>query len=113
MGNAALGVHLAAAGGLWQAAVMGFGGVRSQADCLRIDPRLPDSWSRLQFPLAWRGTNIKLAADRSRLEIDLDSAAMVALGDGRPRRLSSGRYRSELRGDRWSEAEEVKPPRSA
>ena len=38
MGNAARGLHMATMGGLWQAAVMGFGGVRRRGEALRHRP---------------------------------------------------------------------------
>jgi kojibiose phosphorylase len=113
MGNAAMGIHMAAAGGLWQAAVMGFGGVRPEADRLRIQPRLPASWSRLAFPIRWRGTLVRLAVRQSELEIELESAATVALGDRAPRQLPAGRYRATIRGEDWSEPEEVEIQRHA
>ena len=111
MGNAAQGIHMAAAAGLWQAAVFGFGGVRPEGDCLRIDPHLPDSWSRLAFPFTWRGAEVCVRAARSQLEIELDSETTVALGDGSPRRLAAGHYRADLGDQGWSEPEEVKGPR--
>jgi len=111
MGNAAQGIHMAAAAGLWQAAVFGFGGVRPEGDCLRIDPHLPDSWSRLAFPFTWRGAEVCVRAARSQLEIELDSETTVALGDGSPRRLAAGHYRADLGDQGWSELEEVKGPR--
>ena len=113
MGNAAMGIHMAAAGGLWQAAVMGFGGVLPEADYLRINPRLPASWSRLAFPGRWRGTVVRVAARQSELEIDLESAATVALGGGAPRPLPAGRYRAAFRDGDWSDPEEVEIPRHA
>jgi kojibiose phosphorylase len=111
MGNASQGIHMAAAAGLWQAAVFGFGGVRQEGDCLRIDPHLPDSWSALSFPFTWRGGALRLRVARSHMEIDLDSAIMVALGDGSPRRLAAGRYRAGLGSQGWSAPEEVQGPR--
>jgi kojibiose phosphorylase len=111
MGNAAQGIHMAAAGGLWQAAVFGFGGVRPEADCLRVDARLPDAWSRLAFPFAWRDQLIRIDAGPSEVEIVLESPAVVALGRGGGRRLSAGRYRSGLVGGDWSEPKEVATPR--
>lgn len=101
MGNAAKGVHLAAAGGLWQAAVMGFGGFRPDDDGLRLDPRLPDEWEELAFPLRWRGTTIRVRAARNRLSLSLDGPARVALGDGPPADLRRGRYRAVRRAGRW------------
>ncbi len=55
MNNAAQGIHIAAQGGLWQAVVFGFGGVRYRSDGLELDPHLPSAWQRLTFSLQWRG----------------------------------------------------------
>lgn len=66
-GNAADGIHAASAGGLWQAAVFGFGGLRliTQADastqaaaaspCIGASPHLPPGWTRLCFTVYWHG----------------------------------------------------------
>jgi trehalose/maltose hydrolase-like predicted phosphorylase len=62
MGNAAGGVHAAALGGLWQAAVFGFGGVAVRGESLRVEPRVPPSWRALRFPLCFRGRGCWLCA---------------------------------------------------
>ncbi len=54
-GNTGDGIHAASAGGLWQAVVFGFGGVRLTEDGLTADPRLPSNWTRLTFRLNYRG----------------------------------------------------------
>lgn len=54
-GNAAGGVHAAALGGLWQAAVLGFAGLELAADGPRLRPNLPPGWTRLAFQVRWRG----------------------------------------------------------
>jgi kojibiose phosphorylase len=48
-GNAGDGIHAASAGGLWQAAVFGFAGLRLTADGFTTTPRLPAHWKRLAF----------------------------------------------------------------
>jgi len=55
-GGAAEGIHIASAGAVWQMALFGFAGMRTamQADVLTLDPRLPDAWSRLAFPIVWK-----------------------------------------------------------
>lgn len=55
MGNAAGGVHAAALGGLWQAAVFGFAGVRLSDEPPVCEPNLPPHWRELSFRLRWRG----------------------------------------------------------
>ena len=64
MGNAARGLHLATMGGLWQAAVMGFGGVRRVDETLKIDPHLPEKWSDLSFALRFRGSRLRFVDHR-------------------------------------------------
>lgn len=61
-GGAAEGVHIAAAGLLWQMAVLGFAGLRTalQAEMLTLHPRLPGAWKRLAFPLVWRGQPVRV-----------------------------------------------------
>ncbi len=54
-GNAADGIHAASAGGLWQAVVFGFGGLRFTADGWAATPRLPSHWRRLAFRFYYRG----------------------------------------------------------
>ncbi len=54
-GNTADGIHAAAAGGVWQAVVLGFGGLRLTPAGPVVAPRLPPGWTHLQFGLRWRG----------------------------------------------------------
>jgi trehalose/maltose hydrolase-like predicted phosphorylase len=54
-GNAGDGVHGASAGGLWQAVVFGFAGLRLFADRWEIQPRLPAHWQRLCFRFLQHG----------------------------------------------------------
>lgn len=61
-GNAAGGVHGAALGGLLQAAVFGFAGVRVEDDRLAVDPMLPEGWARLRFPVRFRGRRFVVTA---------------------------------------------------
>jgi kojibiose phosphorylase len=62
MGNAAGGVHAAALGGLWQAAVFGFAGLTLGEDGPRLDPKLPPAWRELSFRIRWRGKDYPLTA---------------------------------------------------
>lgn len=69
MGNAAGGVHGAALGGLWQATVFGFAGLRFGERGPVLDPHLPPGWRALRFPVCWRGRRFRMSTDEStRLE---------------------------------------------
>jgi trehalose/maltose hydrolase-like predicted phosphorylase len=84
MGNSAAGLHMGALGGLWQAAVFGFGGIAQRADGLHLSPRLPAGWDRLEFPLQWRQR--RLVVDVSREE----GRVQVTQVQGRPMRIWMG-----------------------
>jgi trehalose/maltose hydrolase-like predicted phosphorylase len=51
--NAAEGIHAASTGGVWQAVVFGFGGVRITQDGPVACSNLPPHWKRLKFRLQW------------------------------------------------------------
>lgn len=53
--NAGDGIHGASAGGLWQAAVFGFAGLKVTKEGWTIQPSLPDGWTRLKFKFFYRG----------------------------------------------------------
>jgi kojibiose phosphorylase len=54
-GNTAHGIHAASAGGLWQALVFGFAGLRLTQDGYELNPRMPSHWNRLAFRIQHRG----------------------------------------------------------
>jgi alpha,alpha-trehalose phosphorylase len=59
-GNTVDGVHVASAGGVWNALVYGFGGMRDYNGVITFDPRLPDSWQGLNFQISLQGTRIRV-----------------------------------------------------
>lgn len=54
------GIHAAAMGGIWMAAVMGFGGLFNNEGQLELDPVLPEEWTRLSYSLHWQGRKIRV-----------------------------------------------------
>ncbi|HEX3246561.1 MAG TPA: glycosyl hydrolase family 65 protein [Chloroflexota bacterium] len=95
MGNAAGGIHMAAQGSLWQAAVFGFAGVEWRDDAMVVDPRLPASWKRMQLPMQWRGRrlHIRLDSGAGDIEIDLEvGEPLIAFSSsGESSRLQAGK----------------------
>jgi kojibiose phosphorylase len=55
-GNTADGIHAATAGGLWQAAVFGFGGLAVDEQHPEVHPLLPPGWKRLRFRIQYLGS---------------------------------------------------------
>jgi kojibiose phosphorylase len=70
-GNANDGIHAASAGGLWQAVVFGFAGLRLTDDGLQLRPQLPAHWQKLSFCVRYRG-------DYYRVEITKGGEARIA-----------------------------------
>jgi kojibiose phosphorylase len=69
MGNAAAGVHAAAMGGLWQAAVFGFGGLSLAEDGLILRPHLPVEWSGLCFTVQYHDQSLRVRIEPRAVEI--------------------------------------------
>jgi trehalose/maltose hydrolase-like predicted phosphorylase len=78
------GLHLAAAGTVWQALVYGFLGVRPlTSGVLAIDPRLPGAWEGLTANLRFRGCALRVTARHEALHIDADRPVPIALSGRR------------------------------
>ena len=54
-GNAGDGIHGASAGGLWQAVVFGFSGLKVTPDGWSVEPHLPQGWKRVAFKFFLQG----------------------------------------------------------
>lgn len=76
--NAADGVHVASAGGVWTALVCGFGGMRDYAGELSFDPRLPAGWPSLSFPLQWQGSELQITVTKDELRVHVRSGEPVS-----------------------------------
>ena len=64
------GIHSASTGGIWESTVMGFGGVRMEGSRLRIKPRLPEDWTKLNFPLVWQGEPLKVTVTKEAVSVE-------------------------------------------
>ena len=91
------GLHIAALGGVWQIAVLGFAGLTLRPNGLGVDPRLPPTWRSLRFPVRWQGREVTFRVDGS----DGSVEAILVSGDpmtisvrGDPQRLDRGRSTS-------------------
>ncbi|GAB3147536.1 glycosyl hydrolase family 65 protein [Microbacterium neimengense] len=65
--NAADGVHVASAGGVWASLVSGFGGMRDHYGELTFDPRLPAAWPELSYALTWHASHLDITLRRDEM----------------------------------------------
>ncbi|MGL6166727.1 MAG: glycoside hydrolase family 65 protein [Fusobacteriaceae bacterium] len=73
------GIHAASLGGIWQCIVNGFSGVRMLGGELRIDPKLPENWNEVSFPLNWHGVNLKIIVNKEVLTLVRNSDSDVEI----------------------------------
>jgi trehalose/maltose hydrolase-like predicted phosphorylase len=86
-GTTSGGVHLATMGGVWQALVFGFGGVRVSKDRLTVEPRLPEAWNALDLRLKFRGHPVRIHIEQDSLAVDAHPAVPILVGDRPGRRF--------------------------
>ena len=82
--NTADGVHIASAGGVWNALVYGFAGMRDHGRGLTFDPRLPVAWPRLSFPLRVHGTRLRVVLEQDAITFSLvegDATTVTVRGE--------------------------------
>ncbi len=78
-GTTAWGLHLATFGGVWQALIFGFAGIRSQRSGLVIDPHIPDRWDQLRIRLQHHGRRLEVCASPTTLLVTSDAAVDVTV----------------------------------
>lgn len=78
-GSTAGGLHIATMGGLWQAMVWGFAGVRPSAGQLAVDPRLPRGWAALEVNVRYRGSRVSVRREGPSLHVRADPGAQVRI----------------------------------
>ncbi|MFC7466256.1 glycoside hydrolase family 65 protein [Brachybacterium sp. GCM10030252] len=75
--NTSQGVHIASAGGVWNALVHGFGGMRQVEGRICFDPRLPAEWPELRFPLTVRGSRFRVRLVRDEISFTLEEGPEI------------------------------------
>ncbi|HEX5534677.1 MAG TPA: glycosyl hydrolase family 65 protein [Actinomycetales bacterium] len=71
-GVTASGLHLATFGAMWQAIAFGFLGMYWDGAALRVEPRLPDEWTRFSLRCRVRGRRLIARLSGSSVEISTD-----------------------------------------
>jgi trehalose/maltose hydrolase-like predicted phosphorylase len=88
------GVHIAALGGIWLTAVLGFAGLSLRSGDVALDPQLPPGWRSLSFGLQWRGHRLRIKIGQG------DQLVEARLEAGEPMTLVVSGQAHELRRDR-------------
>lgn len=78
------GIRIAAQGGLWQAAILGFAGLSVSPEGVTLRPSLPPHWRSLAFRLHWRGRRLHLRITQN------PDAVNASLEGGEPMTLTVG-----------------------
>ena len=75
------GIHIAALGGIWMTAVLGFAGVSLRNNGIALDPQLPPNWRSLAFGVQWRGRSLKIRIDQAKqiVEATLEAGESMTL----------------------------------
>jgi alpha,alpha-trehalose phosphorylase len=77
-GNTVDGLHIASCGGVWNALVFGFGGMRDHGGRLSFDPRLPEPWPSLRFAVRWHGLRLRVRLTQDRIAFEVDDRSPEA-----------------------------------
>jgi kojibiose phosphorylase len=110
MGNAAGGIHAAAIGGLWQAMVLGFSGVQMRPDGLELDPNLLPHWTMLEFPLTWRGRQLRVSVQPERVRVRIEEGREpmeLAIGDAAVTAHPRREYEAARQNSHWGQWRET------
>lgn len=97
-GTTAAGLHLATFGGLWQAFVGGFLGVRPEGGVLRVAPRLPAAWEAASVRLVFGGTRLGIRADHEHVTVDTDGDVTLAVEGRAATAVGPGVHRFAIEG---------------
>jgi alpha,alpha-trehalose phosphorylase len=76
---------VASTGGVWNALVYGFGGMRDYRGVVTFDPRLPESWPELIFRISLKGSRVRvnLIASAMTFTVEEGSSATLAVRGNR------------------------------
>lgn len=77
-GNADQGVHVASSGGVWTALTHGFAGMRGYDGQITFDPRLPQAWHSLTFPIRVRGTRVRVHLTATSMSVTVETGPEFA-----------------------------------
>jgi trehalose/maltose hydrolase-like predicted phosphorylase len=85
-GTTAGGLHVATLGGVWQAIVHGFLGVRvdTREDALAVDPVLPGAWDAVEATVRFRGVRTVVRAEHDGVDVTCERPTPVGIAGRAP-----------------------------
>ena len=83
------GIHAACMGGTWLAVITGFGGAWMRGETLEFYPHLPPQWTRLTFPLAWRGVTLEVEITQNAMRLRTRSGSTLVRVCGEPQAIDA------------------------
>ncbi len=81
-GTTAEGLHLGAMGGAWQAFLFGFVGAEVVGTTLRLDPRLPPTWQRVEVRFRCLSSDVRLLVRAGEVALSSSRPVRAACADG-------------------------------
>jgi kojibiose phosphorylase len=72
-GNTDAGIHAASLGGVWQALIHGFAGMRIRRGILSFSPQLPSKWKRIKFSFKFKGYDISVDIGQEKVSLYFNS----------------------------------------
>lgn len=101
-GTTAWGLHLATFGGVWQALVLGFAGVRPQGSGVVVDPHIPTTWGELRIRLQHHGRRLEVRAAPTSLHVTSDAPIEVTVPGAGACEVTSEGQRWTRTADGWA-----------
>ena len=72
------GIHGAALGAVWLAAIFGFAGI-TKGEILEINPQLPKAWKKIKFHFYWKDETITIQMTQDAILLTKNSKAKLPI----------------------------------
>jgi maltose phosphorylase len=69
--NTDQGLHVTSAAGVWASMVFGYGGLRTDADILLLQPTLPTQWRSFRFRIWYRGGLLEVSVNAEKVDLQV------------------------------------------
>ncbi|MCM1143160.1 MAG: family 65 glycosyl hydrolase [Blautia sp.] len=77
--NTLEGLHTTSIAAAWMNIVYGFGGMRSDGECLTLQPMIPENWASYTFHVTYRNVVIEIRVEKMRVVLKLKQGEWVRI----------------------------------